>query len=245
MAITNKTRKLLWGRSGNRCAICKNQLIIEATSTDDASVVGEECHINSGQVNGPRYDASIPPDKIDIYENLLLLCKVHHKMVDDQYETYSVDILKQIKSNHEKWVSEKLSKDKNNKDTIKIKRLKSNIPKHLTRICTGRELSNIISDTCGFYFEHDELETEEELEIISCFLQSVQDYVDIYSDLEVGAKIKASFDMNSAIKNVENTGFYIFGAKENQIIEGGIDNPASWPVFHIRIIRKTNEAIIR
>ena len=29
MAITAKTRKILWGRSGNRCAICRTELVLE------------------------------------------------------------------------------------------------------------------------------------------------------------------------------------------------------------------------
>ncbi len=56
MNITDKDRKILWGRSGNRCAICKHELVIEATPNDAESVVGEECHIISGSPNGPRHD---------------------------------------------------------------------------------------------------------------------------------------------------------------------------------------------
>ena len=47
MAINDKTRKVLWGRSGNRCAICRRELVLDATTVDDVSVVGEECHIVS------------------------------------------------------------------------------------------------------------------------------------------------------------------------------------------------------
>src|SRR5579864_8713753 len=108
MAITDKTRKILWGRSGNRCAICRWELVIDATAADDESVVGEECHITSGRGQGPRYDRSVPDERIDDAENLVLLCRVHHKMVDDQYETYTAELLRNLKQNHEKWVSSAL-----------------------------------------------------------------------------------------------------------------------------------------
>ena len=62
MAITDKARKVLWGRSGNRCAICRQKLVVEQTDLDAESVVGDECHIISGLPNGPRHDSSIPPD---------------------------------------------------------------------------------------------------------------------------------------------------------------------------------------
>ncbi|PYT80880.1 MAG: hypothetical protein DMG40_11525 [Acidobacteria bacterium] len=46
----------------------------------------------SGQQFGPRYDSNFPADKLDEAENLILLCEVHHKLVDDQTETYTADV---------------------------------------------------------------------------------------------------------------------------------------------------------
>ena len=109
MAINDKTRKLLWGRSGNRCAFCRNELIMDASREDDESIVGEECHIISGKPNGPRYDTEFPADQVDSYTNLILLCRVHHKMIDDQSETFKADIIYQLKANHERWVSDALN----------------------------------------------------------------------------------------------------------------------------------------
>lgn len=108
MTITDKMRKLLWGRSGSRCAFCRNELIQDATPQDDESVVGDECHIVSGKSNGPRYDPAFPVDEIDTYANLILLCRVHHKTVDDQPETFTTEILGQLKANHERWVADAL-----------------------------------------------------------------------------------------------------------------------------------------
>ena len=50
---------------------------------DDDSIIGDECHIVSAATNGPRYDPDFPDDQLDDYSNLLLLCKVHHKLIDD------------------------------------------------------------------------------------------------------------------------------------------------------------------
>ena len=100
MVISDKTRKSLWGRSGNRCAMCRRELIIESTPNDDESIVGDECHIISGKGQGPRHDHLFPLDRLDEPANLILLCRVHHKMVDDQCDTYTADILRQMKA---KW----------------------------------------------------------------------------------------------------------------------------------------------
>ena len=96
MAISNKTRKILWGRSGNRCAICKNEIVVDATAQDDESVVADECHIISSQTNGPRHDLSYQSKKLDSYENVILLCRTHHKMIDDQMgrgQIFDFDVL--------------------------------------------------------------------------------------------------------------------------------------------------------
>lgn len=95
MAITDKTRKILWAKSGKRCAICKTELIMNSKSINNI-IVGDECHIISKQKNGPRYN----PDhgiKHDNYENLILLCKTHHILIDNDQEEYSVEKLKKIK----------------------------------------------------------------------------------------------------------------------------------------------------
>lgn len=96
MAISVKTRRLLWGRSGRTCAICKRDLFVDATAQSEDSIVGEECHIISGQAEGPRHDADFPSGKIDDISNLMVLCNVDHKLVDDQWQTYTPDVLRAV-----------------------------------------------------------------------------------------------------------------------------------------------------
>src|ERR1035437_71496 len=105
MAIADKTRKLLWGKSGNRCAQCYRLLSVEATELDDPAVVGDECHIVSGKPDGPRHDPSFPPEDIDGYPNLILLCRVDHKTVDDQWRTFDVVPLTRLKDDHERKIA--------------------------------------------------------------------------------------------------------------------------------------------
>jgi len=111
MSITLKAHKMLWGRSGNRCAMpdCRKELVMDATETDDESLIGEECHIVAESANGPRGDPNFGEEKLNTYANLVLLCRVHHKIIDDQPNTYSVKYLKEIKASHERWVRESLT----------------------------------------------------------------------------------------------------------------------------------------
>jgi len=104
---------MLWGRSGNRCAMpaCKRVLYEDETLTDDASLVGEEAHIVARSQDGPRGDSTLTTDERDKYNNLVLLCSVHHKSIDDQPLEYTVDKLHKIKSDHIEWVEKNLSPD--------------------------------------------------------------------------------------------------------------------------------------
>jgi hypothetical protein len=102
VSIADKDRKLLWGLAHNRCAICRTPLVLEATSSDPKSIVGDEAHIVAQSPTGPRA-GSLSSADLDRYENLILLCKVHHKLVDDQPIAYTVDRLREIKAEHEDW----------------------------------------------------------------------------------------------------------------------------------------------
>ena len=243
MAISNKTRKILWGRDGNRCTICKHVLVVNSTPKNDESVIGEECHIVSGQTDGPRYDPTFPEERLDSYENLMLLCRIHHKMIDDQAETYTANILRQMKSNHENWVEEKLNPSPK-LSPIRIMRIKEKIPAFLNRLTTGKEALNIVDGCSASSMDHDELETQEEVDLIGAFLENLRDWGDLGPDLDPSDHVRIGFDLTQTLRELEDAGFYVFGAREIQRIEGGEYGPSAWPVAIIRVLRKTNPKIV-
>lgn len=106
MGISLKTHKILWARSGNMCAICKIELIVDPMNQDDdPSIVGDEAHIIARKEAFTRGDHdSLTPEQRDHYSNLILLCKIHHKQIDDQPIYYTVECLREIKAAHEREV---------------------------------------------------------------------------------------------------------------------------------------------
>jgi hypothetical protein len=106
MAVNEYTRKLLWVRSGNCCAIGKEPLVVSATEFDRAAIIGEECHIRPKSHLGPRGSkiSAEQAEQLDEYDNLLLLCPNHHTEIDDQPDTYTIERLQATKAKHEKWV---------------------------------------------------------------------------------------------------------------------------------------------
>lgn len=66
-------------------------------------------HIVAEDPNGPRGDEPLPLAARNSYTNLLLLCNVHHKQVDDQVGAFNVAKLHEIKKTHEEWVCTSLA----------------------------------------------------------------------------------------------------------------------------------------
>jgi len=244
MVITDKTRKILWGRAGNRCAICKRELVVDATATDDEAVIAEECHIVSSRPNGPRYDSSYPQEKLNAYDNLILLCRVHHKMIDDQYENYTVNILRQMKVTHELWVKRKLA-DISKPKPAKLRRVKVNIPAYLARLTTGKEVLDLVMYACAFSTDHDELKSQREVELVGSFLQNVRDLIDLSDVLEPMHQVKESYDLTRSLEELEHAGFFVFGGREIQRLEGGIPSePSDWPIAILSVLRRDNDVIM-
>lgn len=111
MSISTKTRVRVWGRAAHRCSFegCRKHLEIDDGVVAEPSLVGEVAHMVAEKISGPRGDSALVEEERNSYENLLLLCKDHHKLVDDNPREYSVARLKKMKHGHEEWVRESLA----------------------------------------------------------------------------------------------------------------------------------------
>lgn len=93
------TVKRLFALSGNSCAFpkCSTPLV----DPKSGSIVGEICHIKGEKPGAARYDGAQTPEQRHGFNNLILLCNVHHKIVDDDDTAYTVDRLLQMKMQQE------------------------------------------------------------------------------------------------------------------------------------------------
>lgn len=90
--------KQLFARSGNRCAYPRCPVEIVQGDT----VVGEVCHIRAAWPDGRRHDPRQSPRERHAYGNLILLCRIHHTVIDDDPEAYTVERLLKMKADHER-----------------------------------------------------------------------------------------------------------------------------------------------
>lgn len=101
---------MLWGWAGARCSFqgCPFELIQLSEDRTSGAVIGEEAHIIAQEKEGPRGQIPIEEARVNLYENLILLCPTHHSIIDKQPEKYTVQILYEMKREHEVWVDRNL-----------------------------------------------------------------------------------------------------------------------------------------
>ena len=101
--IRNADRALLWSRSGGRCCFpeCDVICVQEANNLDQSAIIGEIAHIEASSDSGPRANPSLTDQQRNEYSNLILLCRNHHRLVDTNVNSYTVDELRGWKSDRE------------------------------------------------------------------------------------------------------------------------------------------------
>lgn len=109
MSITPKAIKLLWSNAAGRCSFtdCEERLTVEQASGSAPYTLGEMAHINGKNPGSNRHDPNQSNEERDQYENLILLCPTHHTLIDkpENEVTYTVEILLQMKTDHENEIS--------------------------------------------------------------------------------------------------------------------------------------------
>ncbi len=241
MSISDKTRKRLWAKSGNRCAISKIELVFDPTCESDESIIGEECHICAKNPQGARYDEDLSEPELDDYDNLILLSRNYHKIIDDNPIYYTAERLRNIKKSHEEWVRRTLDFEIRN---IKSKKYPGTTISFITRIMTGSQLLNVILGCHGYDFDNDELNNESEVDLVGAFLQNAQDWGDLLSDMESGERVHTKHVLTQELQELEDNGFWVFGGVVSRKVRLG-EEIATWKISVLRVLRSDNPEIIK
>ena len=111
--ITDKDKKILCLKSGNRCALdhCQQKLVVDGPRGADYSIIAVMAHIKGEKPGSARYDPSMIDKERNAYPNLILVCQNCHKVIDDQPDIYTADRLLEIKQMHESWILESTERE--------------------------------------------------------------------------------------------------------------------------------------
>ena len=218
MSISDKVRKELWSKSGNKCALCHTDLFRDGEN--GSYNIGEECHIISEKPNGPRHKDGI--DDYDTYKNLILLCKNHHREIDSpaNIAKYSVGYLIDKKSEHEKWVSQRLFEKNSNS---------------LSLIKNGNELVSILGAGIVKTY-NDNPYSEDKAEYIGNIINDITDFTTIMSELNPSDITKKEYVYTQMIGEMATKGLFLFGSiiKEPYLKHLGDKNLYNVAILYIK-----------
>ncbi len=109
MAISPKDQKILWAKAAGLCSFreCQVRLTMEKGGGDSLTL-GEMAHIVGEKETSPRGTSQLSSEDRDRYPNRILLCRHHHEIIDKDVDSYPVELLHQIKTDHELWVENRL-----------------------------------------------------------------------------------------------------------------------------------------
>ena len=101
-SYTDKTLKILFAASGNRCAFpgCDRALVAPEDDITAEMVLGEIAHIVGLAEGSARWRADMSDAERNAPENLLVLCRDHHRIVDEKANErrYSEIVMRRMKS---------------------------------------------------------------------------------------------------------------------------------------------------
>ena len=103
--LTTNKKIILMGICGGKCEFrgCEKS-VVEDMLTGVKSNLSNYAHIIAASENGPRGDANLSKKLYDDESNIMVLCREHHKEIDDFPEKYTVDVLKNMKKEHEDYI---------------------------------------------------------------------------------------------------------------------------------------------
>ncbi len=238
MSITDKTRKTLWAKSGNRCLLCRIELVQPSDGATENVIIGEECHIISSSDKGPRGNISYDGD-YDGYDNLILLCANDHKRVDELVEIYSVESLRLFKVVHETWVKTTLERD-----VTAFANDQQNI-KSLPKITSDKQIVDIINGVHMFDFNHDELRTEHEATEVGGLFEELKEIGDILSDIGYAETAKFGVHLNEEVEKLRLMGFVLFGMRRKlRLRNSKKEDMGVYDTASIIAVRQDNPSIV-
>lgn len=186
MSISEKSYKIIWGQFSARCCLCRKE-VIHQTEGGITSLVGEVAHIVGENTGAARGKSGLSTDERNDPDNLMLLCREHHKIIDDDPDTYTVDVLNEKKREHLEWIVKSLSKARPWKSNL-TQLTYINVP----RLCEQAELK-------GFKVNLSRYREDQTLHSLGWELNHVMSsFQDVLSQLEVSAVPVQSLKVHEA-----------------------------------------------
>lgn len=106
-------------------------------------------------------------------------------------------------------------------------------------VSSGARLSQIVGHAHGFLFLNGELGTAEEAADVARFLQQLQDWGDLWSDLEAGERVQAEFSIDQALQELVSNGWQVFGDRVRRKMKmAEQEKPFDWDLAAVAVLKE-------
>jgi hypothetical protein len=235
VAISARDRKILWGLAGNACARCGTRLVQPPEADEDVhAMVGQECHIVAKELAGPRGE-ELPPERIDDYSNLILLCANCHAVIDNQVKVWTPVKLRALKLEHEKKMAKRTAPAGPGMPELKLRGRDRNV--RLDRMLSGDRLLSVVTNCLSYQNNTPEGVTAEQRALVGDFLQSAHDWADIYDEIGPKGHADAGQDLQDGIDGLLEEELVVYaGIQQLTMVNKADDSETPWPTAIVQIL---------
>lgn len=104
------------------------------------------------------------------------------------------------------------------------------------RLITGKQVVEVFDGTYAYRYSNEDARNQEDAGYIAEVVQTINDWSEIWHELEPGSKIKATYDIGELIVELEENGMLLFGLRtktkfnlptrdgKKKVIEGSVCN---------------------
>lgn len=117
----------------------------------------------------------------------------------------------------------------------------------LPRITSGNQLVSMLLGADFLQCSHDDLDTVQEVEMVSRFFDYVYD-CDILDEVPPGERVRVAFELDQIIEELHNAGFWVFGktvTKKYKANMGDSSATLDGLTATIRVVREASPEIVR
>lgn len=239
MSVLNATRKLLWSRAHNACAICKDPLTVDADSAELPGVVlGEEAHIIARRADGPR-GRDGDRSGLDDYDNIILLCAADHKRIDAQPDVFTAEHLRNLKSKHEQWAAKKFA-GQPYQEPIRLVRTVEEDSVPYIEVTSGAALWSLIDRTHSRHMATVQGDVSAAAASASdLLLDASSEWADISDEVAANgfsAIREAQASLQELLDDVISHDLFVIGRRMMRMLVGGGAEPAPWPIVQLVVL---------
>jgi hypothetical protein len=208
--------------------------------------VGEEAHIVAKSPGGARAGL-LDERELDAYDNLILLCRVDHKLVDDQRQTYPPDRLRKIKADHEAWVRAALEEE-SQPEPIQVVDDPAFGPVQLHLLGSGKDVWDVVAHTHSYLCDgpDERAISPEACEAVDIFLDLAKDWGEISAEVtDQGRKSvrEAQRSLGEQLSELGKHALVAYGCRQRRIVKGGVTHPAHWWQAWL-VVRRVEDVLV-